>query len=117
MNSMPAALIKRKIMKNYNFLRPLLWGAFLKDKTVPTLELFYYDACPFCQFVLRTIKELKIKVQYCNIQENEIHLNRHIGATGRRTVPCLYIDNEPMFESSDIIQWLQSNQSRLEKIS
>lgn len=79
------------------------------------LELFYYDACPFCQYVLGTIDELGINVEYCNIQESTEHLNRLTSDTGRRTVPCLYIDNKPMFESSDIIEWLKSNQSKLEK--
>jgi glutaredoxin len=80
------------------------------------LEFFYYDACPFCQYVLSTINNLKIKVEYCNIQESEECYNRLINDTGRRTVPCLYIDNKPMFESSDIMQWLESNQDQLEKV-
>lgn len=37
--------------------------------------------------------------------------------TGRRTVPCLYIDNQPMFESQDIMEWLRDNESNLEKKS
>jgi glutaredoxin len=79
------------------------------------LELFYYDACPFCQYVLGTIKSLNIKVEYCNIQEEQKHFERLTNDTGRRTVPCLYIDNKPMFESSDIMKWLEDNQDSLEK--
>lgn len=79
------------------------------------LELFYYDACPFCQYVLSTIKNLNIKVDYCNIQEDENSYNRLVKDTGRRTVPCLYIDNKPMFESSDIMKWLEDNSDSLEK--
>ncbi|ATH08959.1 hypothetical protein BIY24_13680 [Halobacteriovorax marinus] len=79
------------------------------------LELFYYDACPFCQLVLGVIDELNIAVDYCNIQESMEHLNRLTSDTGRRTVPCLYIDNKPMFESSDIVDWLKENQSKLQK--
>ncbi|PIK13832.1 glutathione S-transferase N-terminal domain-containing protein [Halobacteriovorax sp. JY17] len=79
------------------------------------LELFYYDSCPFCQYVLGAIDDLAIKVEYCNIQESQEHLNRLVTDTGRRTVPCLYINNTPMFESSDIVEWLNNNQSNLEK--
>lgn len=79
------------------------------------LELFYYDACPFCQIVLQVIKQLNIKVDYKNILEDEESLNRLISDTGRRTVPCLYIDNKPMFESADIARWLQDNASSLDK--
>lgn len=79
------------------------------------LELFYYDSCPFCQYVLNAIDDLGININYCNIQESTEHLNRLVNDTGRRTVPCLYIDNKPMFESSDIVEWLQENQSKIDK--
>ncbi len=78
------------------------------------LELFYFDACPFCQLVLRAIDELNIKVDYKNIYDDERNLNRLLGDTGRRTTPCLYIDGKPMFESADIINWLKENKSKLE---
>ena len=32
----------------------------------------------------------------------------HYQRTGRRTVPCLYIDDVPFFESADIIEWLEA---------
>ena len=38
-----------------------------------------------------------------------------INDTGRSTVPCLYINGEPMFESQDIIRWLKDNAHSLEK--
>ena len=79
------------------------------------LELFYYDACPFCQLVLGEIDDLGIQIDYCNIQESQEHLNRLTSDTGRRTVPCLYVDNKPMFESSDIVEWLKTNQSNIPK--
>lgn len=73
------------------------------------LELFYYDACPFCQLVLRAVKQYNVQVEYKNILDDEQSLNRLVQDTGRRTVPCLYIDNKPMFESSDIVNWLAEN--------
>ncbi len=79
------------------------------------LELFYYDACPFCGFVLNEINKLSIKVDYKNILEDQESRSRLESDTGRRTVPCLYIDNKPMFESQDIIQWLNKNADKLEK--
>ena len=77
------------------------------------LELFYYDACPFCAYVLNEIKRLQVNVEYKNILENEENLNRLVNDTGRRTVPCLYIDNKPMFESRDIVQWLEENADKI----
>lgn len=35
--------------------------------------------------------------------------------TGKKTVPCLFIDGDPMHESMDIINWLESNLEKLTK--
>lgn len=83
--------------------------------TNPHLELFYFPQCPFCMMVLRTLKEHNLKVDLLNIREDENHYQRLLKDTGRTTVPCLYIDNKPLFESSDIISWLRENQGTLEK--
>ena len=32
-----------------------------------------------------------------------------IAVGGKRQVPCLFIDGEPLYESSDIITWVQKN--------
>ena len=79
------------------------------------LEFFYYDSCPFCQMVISTIKQLNIKVEYKDIMSDSESLNRLMNDTGRRTVPCLYVDNKPMFESMDIMNWLGENQDNLAK--
>jgi glutaredoxin len=73
------------------------------------LELYYFPSCPFCVRVLDIINELKIndKIQLVNIHEDESAYQKHVQTTGRATVPCLYIDNEPMFESADIVSWLR----------
>lgn len=81
----------------------------------PKLEYFYFSSCPFCQMVQGTINKLNIKVDYKDIMSDMSSLERLVNDTGRRTVPCLYIDNKPMHESSDIIQWLEQNADNLEK--
>ena len=82
----------------------------------PKLELYYFDACPYCQLVLDVIDELSIKVDFKDIKKDGANLNKLIQDTGRRTVPCMYIDGRPMHESSDIMKWLKNNQDQLEKI-
>ncbi|MBT7608205.1 MAG: NrdH-redoxin [Bacteriovoracaceae bacterium] len=77
------------------------------------LELFYFNSCPFCQYVLEVLQNLDIKVDMLDIHENQENLTRLMADTRRKTVPCLYIDNQPMFESTDIINWLQANKSKL----
>ena len=61
------------------------------------------------------IEDLKVKVKYLDIMENQEYLQALIDKTGRRTVPCLFIDGSPMFESDLIMEWLDSNQQNLEK--
>ena len=55
------------------------------------------------------IEQNNIQVDYKDIQEDPQSLKKLMDDTGRRTVPCLYIDNKPMFESRDIINWLEQN--------
>ncbi len=59
------------------------------------------------------IDQLGIKLTYCDIMNDTSALERHINTTGRRTVPCLYIDDKPMFESQDIINWLIANKDKI----
>ncbi len=83
----------------------------------PILELYKYDSCPFCQRVMQVIDSENIMVEMKDIMSNVENLQKLTGDTGRRTVPCLYIDGKPMFESSDIISWLQENSGNLTKNS
>ena len=79
------------------------------------LELYYFDSCPFCQKVLRKIKELGLNsIEYKNIHEKQQYLDKLVQDTGRRTVPCLYIDGKPMHESDDINAWLESNKESIQ---
>ena len=80
-----------------------------------SLELYYYDQCPFCQMVLRAIDDLGLKenIVFKNTLESQENRAFHQQTTGRTTVPCLYIDQDPMFESMDIINWLKQNADKI----
>ena len=81
------------------------------------LQLYYYNQCPFCQMVLSKIKALGLEeaVEFRNVLENSDFKKQHKEKTGRNTVPSLYIDGTPMFESMDIMEWLDKNQTTLRK--
>ena len=83
--------------------------------SAPKLEYFYFESCPFCQMVMQVIDKHSIKVEYCDILASKEYLDKLVGDTGRRTVPCLYIDGKPMHESRDIMAWLEANLDNLEK--
>jgi glutaredoxin len=57
------------------------------------------------------IKELGLeeKINFKNTLESTEHRDFHLKQTGRTTVPCMYIDGKPMFESNDISNWLEKN--------
>lgn len=75
-------------------------------------SLYYYDACPFCARVLGMLKSVNAKVELRNVLSDQNHRNALQKATRRTTVPCLRIDNgkdsQWMFESMDIMRFLQS---------
>ena len=81
----------------------------------PLLELYFFEACPYCQKVLNVIEELNLKVTFKDIYGDINHMQKLMIITGKKTVPCLFIDGDPMHESSDIMNWLKENKDRLNK--
>ncbi|MEX0799304.1 MAG: glutathione S-transferase N-terminal domain-containing protein [Bacteriovoracaceae bacterium] len=79
------------------------------------LELYYYEECPFCARALQKINRLGLtdKIELKNTRENPAFREEHLQKTGRATVPSLYIDGNPMFESEDIMRWLEENQNNI----
>lgn len=73
------------------------------------LELYYFDSCPFCQKVFRYMEQKGIEVTTRNIYEDDeaYRTLREVG--GKIQVPCLMIDGRAMYESDDIIAWMEEN--------
>ena len=75
-----------------------------------TLELFKKDSCPYCQKVMKYIASSgRTDIIYRDIIEDEKADQQLVKAGGKRQVPCLFIDGKPMYESMDIINWLQEH--------
>jgi glutaredoxin len=66
---------------------------------------------------MKVIKENKISVNYKDIYEDTNNLQKLIMITGKKTVPVLFINGDPMHESLEIIAWLEKNLEKLNKIS
>jgi glutaredoxin 2 len=83
-----------------------------KPENTTQYSLYYYDSCPFCARVLLSLNQVKVDVELRNVMSDSNHRSALQQATGRTTVPCLRIDNgtdsEWMFESMDIMRFLQS---------
>lgn len=75
------------------------------------LELFKRDTCPYCVRVMDAIERLGAgdSIEMLDIQQDPAQAERLVAVGGKRQVPCLLIDGEPLYESSDIIRWLEAN--------
>jgi glutaredoxin 3 len=73
------------------------------------LELYYFDGCPFCQKVFRYMEERGITVTMRNIYEDDDAYRTLKETGGKIQVPCLMIDGHAMYESDDIITWMERN--------
>ena len=83
--------------------------------SAPVLDFYYFEACPYCQRVITVIDKHKIKVNWMDTMKDSANGKKLREVTGRTTVPCLFIDGKPMFESLDIMKWMESNLDNLTK--
>ena len=72
------------------------------------LELYFYNECGYSQSVLNCVVNLGIdgKITKKNIRENPDYEKELITLTGKKTVPVLVIDGNPMSGSEEITQYL-----------
>jgi glutathione S-transferase len=59
--------------------------------------------------VLRFIQKHNIKVKLKNVSENSDVRQEFSDLTGNTQVPCLIHGGEILYESDDIVQWLDKN--------
>lgn len=72
------------------------------------LVLYKFDACPYCARVMRVVEQLDIALAMEDTRQDPSARRALMTQTGRTTVPCLFIDGQPLFESADIIDWLEA---------
>lgn len=81
------------------------------DANSKAFALYQLNACPFCVKVRRAAKRLNIPLQTIDIKE-EKNLQKLVNEGGKRTVPCLFIneenDNTWLYESKDIVAYLEN---------
>ena len=81
------------------------------DQQTQRLQLFQFQACPFCVKVRRAIRQNALNIILIDAKKAE---NKKILAEqgGQIKVPCLRIEEEGkvtwMYESSDIITYLEN---------
>ncbi len=95
-------MLKAWLLMIFLMTSPLLAA----EERQPKLVLYMQPGCPYCQRVLSVVTSINIDVEIkdTNIAENRAYL---VSRTNRATVPCLFIDDKPMFESKIIMEYLQ----------
>lgn len=73
------------------------------------LVLYKQDACPFCQKVMRFMDANNIEIEQKDIIEDKENKKYLIENGGQDLVPCLFIDGKPLYESDEIITYLEEN--------
>ena len=74
------------------------------------LELYKFDSCPDCVRVFDYIRKSgRTDIEMRDIMKNEADYKRLLEVGGMDQVPCLFIDGKPMYESLDIIDWLEKH--------
>lgn len=74
-----------------------------------SLVLYHFETCPYCIRVRDFIDKHGIKAAYRNTKKDAGARDELISLGGKSQVPCLVIDGRALYESKDIINWLQKN--------
>ena len=82
------------------------------DVKTQNISLYQLPSCPFCVKVRRTMKREGLNIELRNINQKNDYREELIREGGKRTVPCLRIEQtdgkvEWLYESSAVVAHLQ----------
>ena len=73
------------------------------------LVLYQYDMCPFCVRVRKFLSANQIDIPMKDTLRDPAARQELIEAGGMGQVPALMIDGKVLYESNDIIRWVQEH--------
>jgi glutathione S-transferase len=78
------------------------------------LELWSYEASPFCRIAREALSSLELPYQLHNVAQGSARREEFVARSGRMMVPWLSDPNtgRTMFESADIVRYLESTYGR-----
>ena len=89
------------VEKEVKKLRRGLTGAFKH------LVLYHFEACPYCVRVREYIEANDLDIPYRDIRLDSAAAEELGRVGGKTQVPCLFIEGKPLYESEDIIRYLE----------
>ena len=88
------------------------------QESLKELSLYQFFACPFCVKTRRALQRLNVDVSIKDINKNQQYRKELEQGGGKVQVPCLRIEEKGktqwMYESSDIIQFLENRVKSIE---
>ncbi len=76
---------------------------------MPELTLYHFPSCPYCRLVVDCLVRLDFEVPMRDIQSEPGAREELLEIGGKGQVPCLVIDGKPLYESGDIVRWLEAH--------
>ena len=73
--------------------------------TFENMYLYVLPGCPFCAKVDRFMNNVGIEMEHRDASEQAI-ADELVALGGKLQCPCLVVDGKPMYESMDIINYL-----------
>lgn len=73
------------------------------------LKLYYTESCAYCGVVMDFIEENDLDVELVDATYDMKSKQDIIKKGGKMQVPMLLINDKAMYESKDIINWLDKN--------
>ena len=79
------------------------------------LELWSFEACPFCRLAREALCELEIRYVLHNVAKGSPRRDAFVARSGKGTVPYLADPNtgREMFETADIVRYLNAAYGKL----
>lgn len=116
---MPFMLLWAHLAKPGGIVRPAEEQQAI-DAECSKLALYHFSTCPFCIKVRHEMARLSLPIQLRDAQHDPVHRADLLQGGGKIQTPCLRVEDGRgnvlwMYESNDIIQYLQ--QRFLERLS
>ncbi len=73
------------------------------------LVLYYMPSCPYCKPVVAKIKRENLPITLKNVSANSAYRKELVAKGGKAQVPCLLVNGRAIYESDDIMDYLDKN--------